>query len=67
MLFSFSEKGPTARCALKTKILFRNFGKSLDKKSILGSPSYKFLALSITICITQVKYRLTAKHSLELL
>ena len=37
MLFSFSEKGPTTRRTLKTKLLFKSLGKPSDKKSDMGS------------------------------
>ena len=45
MLFRFSEKGPTTTLALKTDVLFKSFGKYSDKKSVLGSPSCKFLGI----------------------
>ena len=45
MFFNFSKKGPTARRVLKTKLLFKSFGKSSDKKFALESPCCKFLGL----------------------
>ena len=52
------EKGPTTARALETKLLFKCFRKSSDKKSILGSPCCKFLGLWITICTTNWLYSL---------
>ena len=66
MFFSFSAKGPTTRPALKTKLLFKSFGKSSDKKSVLGSPCCKFLSLRITICTTKGVKGVLLKHSILL-
>ena len=66
MLFRFSEKVPTTTRALKTKLLFKSFGKSSDKRFVLASHCCKFLDLWITICTTKVKSAIAAKHSLDL-
>ena len=65
-LFNFSKKGPTTTRALKTKLLFKSFGKSSDRKSVLGSHCCKFLGLWITVCTTKVKFAIAAKYNLDL-
>ena len=58
MVFNFSKNDPTTKRALKTKLVFKSFGRLSEINSVSESFCRKILDLWIATCNTLVTSRL---------